>query len=53
MNRIWLGKKTERVQIKVTQSEKADLKKVCQERGVSITEYLMDLHHSAMGRYAE
>ena len=50
----WDGPKTERLSIRVTKAEKAELIKVANANGgQSLSRYLLCLHHVKMGRIPE
>lgn len=46
----WDGEKTEKIQIRVTPREKAEIKAVCLARGgITIGHYLLGLHRKEQG----
>lgn len=54
MSYPWEGKRTERWEMRLTPAEKQELIEVCRHHGgISITRYLMNLHHKSMGRLSE
>lgn len=48
----WDGPKTDRLEIRVTPTEKKELEELCRMcGGIGLGRYLVNLHHRAMGRF--